>query len=322
MAPIISLKDIKKTFVNGDVAVDVLRGVSLDVRAGEFVAIVGASGSGKSTLMNILGCLDTPTGGEYLLEGEDVCDLDADELAARRRQLFGFVFQSYNLVPTATAQENVEIPAIYAGMPGAARRARAEELLTALNLGERLDHLPTQLSGGQQQRVSIARALMNGGQIILADEPTGALDSQSGRDVMATLRRMNEEGHTVIIITHAPELAESADRVIEISDGRITADRMTGNVHRIARNVAKPASRSAGTAAISTDLAEAVRMSFRALKSNLFRTILTLLGIVIGVSSVVAMLAIGTGAQDQVLSRISAMGSNLLVVRRRRVDSA
>ncbi|MDQ0318574.1 macrolide transport system ATP-binding/permease protein [Pararhizobium capsulatum DSM 1112] len=315
MAPIISLKDIRKTFVNGDVAVDVLRGVSLDIRAGEFVAIVGASGSGKSTLMNILGCLDTPTGGQYLLEGEDVSDLDADELAARRRQLFGFVFQSYNLVPTATAQENVEIPAIYAGMPGADRRARAETLLTSLNLGERLDHLPSQLSGGQQQRVSIARALMNGGQIILADEPTGALDSQSGRDVMATLRRMNGEGHTVIIITHAPELAEAADRVIEISDGRITADRMTGNVHRMARGVVKPAVKAKGTAAISTDLAEAVRMSFRALKSNLFRTVLTLLGIVIGVSSVVAMLAIGTGAQDQVLSRISAMGSNLLVVR-------
>ncbi|WP_275787819.1 MacB family efflux pump subunit [Pararhizobium gei] len=315
MAPLISLKDIRKTFVNGDVAVDVLRGVSLDIQPGEFVAIVGASGSGKSTLMNILGCLDTPTGGAYLLEGEDVSGLDADELAARRRQLFGFVFQSYNLVPTATARENVEIPAVYAGMPAGLRSKRAEMLLTSLRLGERLDHLPNQLSGGQQQRVSIARALMNGGQIILADEPTGALDSQSGKEVMATLRRMNEEGHTVIIITHAPELAESADRVIEISDGLITADRMTGNVRRIGHKMGQKPIRAEGRAAVMTDVAEAVRMSFRALRANLFRTILTLLGIVIGVSSVVAMLAIGTGAQDSVLNRIAAMGSDLLVVR-------
>ncbi len=315
MTALISLKNIRKTFVNGDVAVEVLRGVSLDIQPGEFVAIVGASGSGKSTLMNLLGCLDTPTSGQYLLEGEDVSDLNADELAARRRQMFGFVFQSYNLVPTATAQENVEIPAIYAGMPSRARQERAEALLKSLRLGDRLDHLPNQLSGGQQQRVSIARALMNGGQIILADEPTGALDSQSGREVMATLRQMNDEGHTVIIITHAPELAESADRVIEISDGLIVADRIPGNIRRIGRVKPTLAARAAGKAAIVADVSEAVRMSFRALRANLFRTILTLLGIVIGVSSVVAMLAIGSGAQDSVLSRIAAMGSNVLVVR-------
>ena len=315
MAPLISLKDLRKTFVNGDVAVEVLRGVSLDIEPGEFVAIVGASGSGKSTLMNILGCLDRPTGGQYLLEGEDVSGFNADELAERRRQMFGFVFQSYNLVSTATAQENVEIPAVYAGVPARERRERAQALLRSLNLGERLDHLPNQLSGGQQQRVSIARALMNGGQIILADEPTGALDTQSGKDVMATLRQMNEAGHTVIIITHAPELAESADRVIEISDGRITADRLPRKRNRISR-IAPPAFvRREGKAALGADVSEAVRMSFRALRANLFRTILTLLGIVIGVSSVVAMLAIGTGAQDSVLSRIAAMGSDLLVVR-------
>jgi len=315
MAPLISLKDLRKTFVNGDVAVEVLRGVSLDIEPGEFVAIVGASGSGKSTLMNILGCLDRPTGGQYRLEGEDVSELDADQLAERRRQMFGFVFQSYNLVSTATARENVEIPAVYAGVPARERRERAESLLRALNLGERLDHLPNQLSGGQQQRVSIARALMNGGQIILADEPTGALDTQSGKDVMATLRQMNDDGHTVIIITHAPELAESADRIIEISDGLITADRLPRKRSRIGRAVPPAFVRPASKAAMVADVSEAVRMSFRALRANLFRTILTLLGIVIGVSSVVAMLAIGTGAQDSVLSRIAAMGSDLLVVR-------
>ncbi|SER81674.1 macrolide transport system ATP-binding/permease protein [Rhizobium sp. NFR03] len=315
VAPLISLRNIRKTFMTGDVPVDALRGVSLDIEPGEFVAIVGQSGSGKSTLMNILGCLDQPTGGAYHLDGEDVAGFDADQLAERRRQMFGFVFQSYNLVATSTARENVEIPAIYAGVSAKLREARSRELLSALRLGDRMDHLPSQLSGGQQQRVSIARALMNGGQIILADEPTGALDSQSGKDVMATLRRMNEDGHTVIIITHAPDLAESADRVIEIRDGLIVADRLPRRITRPVRPAPRVFATQAGKAALFSDVAEAVRMSFRALRANFFRTVLTLLGIVIGVSSVVAMLAIGTGAQDQVLSRIAAMGSDLLVIR-------
>jgi macrolide transport system ATP-binding/permease protein len=315
VAPLISLKDIRKTFMTGDVAVDALRGISLDIEPGEFVAIVGQSGSGKSTLMNILGCLDLPTEGSYRLDGEDVAGFNADQLAERRRQMFGFVFQSYNLVATSTAQENVEIPAIYAGVSARLREERSRELLEGLRLGDRMDHLPSQLSGGQQQRVSIARALMNGGQIILADEPTGALDSQSGKDVMATLRRMNEEGHTVIIITHAPELAESADRVIEIRDGEIVADRLPRRITRPVRPAPKVFATQAGKAALLSDVAEAVRMSFRALRANFFRTVLTLLGIVIGVSSVVAMLAIGTGAQNQVLSRIAAMGSDLLIIR-------
>ncbi|PYE35044.1 macrolide transport system ATP-binding/permease protein [Rhizobium sp. PP-WC-1G-195] len=315
MTPLISLKDIRKTFMTGDVPVDALRGVSLDIEPGEFVAIVGQSGSGKSTLMNILGCLDQPTGGAYHLDGEDFAGFDADQLAERRRQMFGFVFQSYNLVATSTARENVEIPAIYAGVSAKLREARSRELLETLRLGDRMDHLPSQLSGGQQQRVSIARALMNGGQIILADEPTGALDSQSGKDVMATLRRMNEDGHTVIIITHAPDLAESADRVIEIRDGLIVADRLPRRITRPVRPAPRVFATQAGNAALFSDVAEAVRMSFRALRANFFRTVLTLLGIVIGVSSVVAMLAIGTGAQDQVLSRIAAMGSDLLVIR-------
>ncbi len=314
MTPLISLKHVSKTYFNGDLAVEVLHGLSLDIEAGEFVAIVGQSGSGKSTLMNILGCLDQPTGGDYLIDGESVATLDSDELAALRRRTFGFVFQSYNLIPTASAQENVEVPAVYAGMSARDRHDRAEALLEALKLGERLDHRPSQLSGGQQQRVSIARALMNGGRVILADEPTGALDSQSGSDVMALLRDMNEQGHTVIVITHSREVAEQADRLIEIHDGRIVADRAkkarvnAEGAAALARHV------SEGSAAIA-DVTEAVKMAFRALKANLFRTILTLLGIVIGVGSVVAMLAIGTGAQDSVLSRISSMGSDLLVVR-------
>ncbi|WP_313529358.1 MacB family efflux pump subunit [Shinella sp.] len=314
MTALISLKDVTKTFFNDGFAVEVLHGVSLDIEAGEFVAIIGQSGSGKSTLMNILGCLDQPTSGEYRIDGEPVSDFETDELAALRRRTFGFVFQSYNLIPTASARENVEVPAIYAGISARERQERADMLLSSLKLGDRLDHRPNQLSGGQQQRVSIARALMNGGRVILADEPTGALDSQSGEEVMALLRRMHEDGHTIILITHSREVAEAADRLIEIRDGRIISDRA---------KKARPSSEAAaglqkavkeGSAAIA-DVSEAVKMAIRALHANLFRTVLTLLGIVIGVGSVVAMLAIGTGAQNSVLDRISAMGSNVLLVR-------
>ena len=312
--PLISLKDIRKTFYNGDLAVEVLHGISLDIQAGEFIAIIGQSGSGKSTLMNILGCLDTPTGGDYMLDGEDVATLDADALAALRRRTFGFVFQSYNLIATSTAQENVEVPAIYAGMAAAERKQRAAELLTSLKLGDRLDHRPNQLSGGQQQRVSIARALMNGGRIILADEPTGALDSQSGDDVMDLLKSMHAQGHTIIVITHSREVAEHANRVIEIRDGVILADKAKSDAP-IADGPALLQPAAQGSSAGITDISEAVKMAMRALRANIFRTVLTLLGIIIGVSSVVAMLAIGTGAQNSILDRINAMGTDLILIR-------
>src|SRR5687767_9376749 len=199
----IELKQVTKTFRNGELEVEVLHGIDLEIRAGEFVAIMGASGSGKSTLMNILGCLDRPTAGRYRFNGQDVSGLGRDELARLRREAFGFVFQSYNLIATASAVRNVEVPAVYAGVPATERRTRAAALLATLGLAERLEHRPSQLSGGQQQRVSIARALMNGGHIILADEPTGALDSSSGREVMALLHKLSSDGHTIIIITHA-----------------------------------------------------------------------------------------------------------------------
>lgn len=311
--PLIRLEDIRKTYHNGDLAVEVLHGITLDIEAGEFVAIMGASGSGKSTLMNILGCLDSPSGGHYLLDGEDVSTLDADALAGLRRRTFGFVFQSYNLIATSTAQENVEVPAIYAGLSASERRQRAAELLNSLKLGDRLDHRPNQLSGGQQQRVSIARALMNGGRIILADEPTGALDSQSGEDVMELLRSMHQQGHTIILITHAREVAERADRLIEIRDGQILSDTVKRPVPDMdaPRRLQQNETHAAGL----TDVSEAVKMAMRALKANIFRTVLTLLGIIIGVSSVVTMLAIGTGAQNSILDRINAMGTDLILVR-------
>jgi macrolide transport system ATP-binding/permease protein len=309
-APLIELSGVTKTYRTGDLVVEVLHGIDLAIYPGEFVAIVGASGSGKSTLMNILGCLDRPTTGCYRFMGRDVSGLDRDELARLRREAFGFVFQSYNLIAAATATENVEVPAIYAGIPVASRHARARALLTTLGLADRLEHRPTQLSGGQQQRVSIARALMNGGQIILADEPTGALDSRSGTEVLALLEDLARQGHTVIVITHSPDVAAHAQRVIEIRDGVVVRDSGPRTVNAPARREDPVSPR-----AMALGWLDAVKAAGRALRSNLFRTALTLLGIVIGVASVIAMLAIGNGARQAVLDRISGMGTNLLLVR-------
>ena len=313
--PLIDLSGITKTYRNGDLAVEVLHGIDLKIYPGELVAIMGASGSGKSTLMNILGCLDKPTTGHYRFMGRDVSELERDELAELRRDAFGFVFQSYNLIATGTAADNVEVPAVYAGIPPAERHARATELLGSLGLGDRLHHRPNQLSGGQQQRVSIARALMNGGRVILADEPTGALDSKSGADVMALLKGLAEQGHTVILITHAAEVAEHAHRVIEIKDGNIVADPGPRPPEGPAAQAASNWTARAGRISHLSDVVEAAKTALRALRANVFRAILTLLGIVIGVASVIAMLAIGDGAKQVVIDRISAMGSNLLLVR-------
>jgi len=309
---LLELRDVRRLYPNGDTVVRALDGVSLTIEAGEFVAIMGPSGSGKSTLMNILGCLDRPTDGTYRVAGHDVSGLSLDELAALRCRTFGFVFQRFNLLPQITAAENVEIPAIYAGRPKSERLARARELLTRLGLGDRTDHKPTELSGGQQQRVSIARALMNEAQVVLADEPTGALDSHSGEEVLALLKELNAGGRTVLLITHDPNVAAHANRVIRIADGKIVSDERkdagipAGAVRAVsleARNRFLP------------DLVEATKMALRSMRANIFRTALTLLGVIIGVAAVVAMLAIGDGSRQQVLERISAMGTNLLVVR-------
>jgi len=314
VTPLIELVNVTKTYRSGELEVEVLHGVSLQVYAGEYLAIMGASGSGKTTLMNILGCLDRPTSGSYRFMGEDVSGFERDELARLRREAFGFVFQSYNLIGTVSALENVEVPAVYSGMPSAERDTRARKLLDSLGLGDRLAHRPSQLSGGQQQRVSIARALMNGGRIVLADEPTGALDSKSGTEVMALLQNLSRQGHTVILITHAQEIAAQARRIIEIRDGAIVADPGP----RPTEGPAAPefAQRAdEGGASLVGGALEAAKTALRALHANLFRTALTLLGIVIGVASVIAMLAIGDGAKQMVLDRISAMGTNLLLIR-------
>jgi len=311
--PLIALDDIRKTYGGeGEVKVEVLRGITLRIYPGEFVAIMGASGSGKSTLMNLLGCLDRPTSGTYHFAGQDVSGFDRDELARLRRDEFGFVFQSYNLIAASTALENVEVPAIYAGLDAPARHGRAAELLVSLGLGERLGHRPNQLSGGQQQRVSIARALMNGGRIILADEPTGALDSKSGAEVMALLKDLAARGHTIILITHDRDVARHARRVIEIRDGEIVSDTGPDLSPREVPPLAAPTKTAPSPLA---DAGEAVKMAIRALRTNIFRTVLTLLGIMIGVASVVAMLAVGEGAKEQVMQSIGSMGTNLLLVR-------
>jgi macrolide transport system ATP-binding/permease protein len=311
--PLLALVGVSKIYGSGQGGLKALDEVSLDVHEGEFVAIVGQSGSGKSTLMQIIGCLDRPTSGSYHISGREVAGLDADALAALRRDTFGFVFQRYNLLATATAAENVEIPAIYAGRPHAERLARAHELLARLGLGDRAGHRPSQLSGGQQQRVSIARALMNDAPVILADEPTGALDSQSGLEVMDLLVKLNAEGRTVLLITHNPELAQRAGRVVRMRDGRIVDDAPTTAPAR-PRPADSAQPRQAHGASLVPDLAEAVKMALRSLRANLFRTALTLLGVVIGVAAVVTMLAVGDGSKADVLARIQAMGTNLLMV--------
>lgn len=314
LLPLIELREIRKQYGDsgGMPSVEVLHGISLQIYAGEFVAIVGASGSGKSTLMHLLGCLDKPSSGSYLFNGRDVATLNNDELAWLRRVAFGFVFQSYHLIAAESALENVEVPAIYAGLSEDDRKGRAEALLKRLGLSDKLHSRPNQLSGGQQQRVSIARALMNGGHIILADEPTGALDSKSGAEVMALLNELADAGHTIILITHDREVAEQAHRVIEIRDGSVVADNgHSPTAHVLTAPDMSQANREKG-ASLWQDLREATRTAWRGMKLNRMRTGLTLLGIVIGVASVIVMLAVGEGAKQRVIDEMGSLGTNIM----------
>ena len=223
---VITLEGITKTYVNGKLTVPVLHGIDLSIYEGEFTSIMGPSGSGKSTFMNILGCLDRPTSGSYRLDGEEVAHLEDDELAYVRNKRIGFVFQSFNLLPKLTALDNVALPMVYAGVSKAERTARASQLLTDLGLGTRLDHMPAELSGGQRQRVAIARALANDPAIIMADEPTGNLDSKASLDVMHIFTKLYQEGRTIILVTHEPDIAEYAGRNVVLKDGLIVEDRI------------------------------------------------------------------------------------------------
>lgn len=382
-APVlIELREVRKRFGGRDGVpeVEILHGIDLRIRAGEYVAIVGASGSGKTTLMNILGCLDRPSSGEYLFQGEEVSGLDDDALAALRREVFGFVFQGYHLIGTSSALDNVAMPARYAGVGERTRHERAAALLSRLGLADRLQYLPHQLSGGQQQRVSIARALVNGGQVILADEPTGALDSTSGEQVMQQLDELAAAGHTLILITHDPAVAARARRIISMADGRIMEDAtapVDGNarplpetgravaddsllvrhadapvrhanapVRKDGRPCAEapaeapadlpnlhplrgrggepapagypaqdlPALRGRGRLPLLADLPEILRSARRVMRLNRLRTGLTLLGIIIGVASVIVMLAVGQGSQEKVLAEMQTFGLRTIYI--------
>lgn len=400
---LLELKNVRRAYMSGDAELEVLHGINLSVRKGEMLAIIGPSGSGKSTLMNIIGCLDTPSSGNYFVMGKDTHNMLHDELTSLRRDFFGFIFQRYHLLGHLCARENVQVPSVYAGVPKKKRDERALKLLEDLGLSHRSEYRPAQLSGGQQQRVSIARALMNGGRIILADEPTGALDSKSGRDVMNTLQELNSQGHTVIIVTHDPRIAACAKRVISIEDGTITSDvinehptkfelHMDGSnedtqaseqvlshdessanaqggkptsthepqTHDASMHVSSHApsmhassqderdeqytmvatNTAAATTSTSTQesadtlfaygsqgnpwlfklhaytdrFKEAFVMAYRAMLSNRMRTLLTMLGIIIGIMAVVTVVALARGASEQIISNIAAMGTNTITV--------
>ena len=316
--PIIELKRLRRDYPSGDGVLTVLKDVDLTITRGEMVAIVGPSGSGKSTLMNLIGLLDSPTSGSYIVSGRETSKLDGDERSALRREHFGFIFQRYHLLPELTALGNVEVPAIYAGADRKRRQTRAGELLTRLGIPDRLDHRPGQLSGGQQQRVSIARALMNAGDVILADEPTGALDQASGEEVLKILDELNAEGKTVIIVTHDMNVARRAGRIIEIADGVIVADRINddkASVETVEPEAESPrASKGFRLFGMADRFREAFAMALLALKAHRLRTFLTMLGIIIGIASVVCVVALGEGSQRKVLENISSLGTNTLEI--------
>lgn len=316
---LIQLENIVREFPAGDSTIQVLKEINLKISAGEMVAIVGASGSGKSTLMNILGCLDKPTSGIYKVGDRITSQLSTDELAELRREHFGFIFQRYHLLNALTAQGNVEVPAIYAGVNKEKRQQRSFEILSRLGLADKINNKPNQLSGGQQQRVSIGRALINGGNIILADEPTGALDQKSGHEVMSILRELHQQGHTIIIVTHDAKIAQSAQRIIEISDGSIISDTQNPNFQDNELNkhqvkLIETVNVSDNFAAKYARFKDAFKMAILSMLSHQLRTFLTMLGIIFGIAAVVCAVALGEGSKQQLLSDLSSMGTSTLEI--------
>ncbi|WP_089078720.1 MacB family efflux pump subunit [Escherichia coli] len=313
MKKLIELKGVSRTYGNGDQTRTVLKNVDLTIVAGEMVAIIGASGSGKSTLMNIMGCLDVPNRGDYYIDGQNAACLSPDELARVRREHIGFIFQRYHLIPDLSALGNVEIPAIYANSERDSRRQRATALLGRLGLEGREHHKPCELSGGQQQRVSIARALINGGKIILADEPTGALDSQSGQEVLAILNELNRRGHTVVMVTHDMKVARHAKRIIELCDGEIIAD--SGGCVSATETLPKTNRiRQSYWKTLLDRTRESMQMALKAMKTHRLCTTLTMIGIVFGIASVVTVVALGEGARQETLEEIKSLGTNVVSI--------
>lgn len=309
---LIECKNINRYFGSGANRVHVLKDVSLSIEKGDFVAIIGQSGSGKSTLMNILGCLDSATSGSYQIDGIETAKMEPDELAALRRERFGFIFQRYNLLGSLTARDNVALPAVYMGMGGKERSARAEKLLQDLGLEGKEGNKPSELSGGQQQRVSIARALMNGGEIIFADEPTGALDTASGKNVIEIIQKLHKEGHTVIMVTHDPGIAAIANRIIEIRDGEIISD--SSKNPEIPESKIERIKEKSSWLFYYDQFVEAFKMSVQAIMAHKMRSLLTMLGIIIGIASVVSVVALGNGSEKKIFADISAMGTNTISI--------
>ena len=317
---IIELDNITKTYHTGTIDVPVLHGISLSIARGEFVAIMGHSGSGKSTLLNILGLLDTPTGGAYRLAGREVSRLPEDSLAALRNRFLGFVFQQFNLLGRLSAVENVLLPLVYSGSGknGATAKRDGSRLLEKVGLGQRLLHKPNELSGGQQQRVAIARSLINNPLLLLADEPTGNLDTKSAAEIIHILKELNDSGITIVMVTHEPDLAQAASRIITLEDGRIVSDAHIAQIPAAGGDSGRPldeAGAKGHPVANTVRIANYFGQSLRALLSNKTRSVLSILGVLIGVASLIAMMAVGKGAQEEVKKNISSLGSNLLIVR-------
>ena len=308
---IIEFRKINKYFGAGSNRVHVLKNIDLQIERGDFVAIIGQSGSGKSTMMNIIGCLDVPTNGSYKINGVEVGKMGKDELAELRCKTFGFIFQRYNLLNSLKADENAALPAVYLGLNAEARDKRAVDLLKKLELGNKLNNRPNELSGGQQQRVSIARALMNGGDIILADEPTGALDSKSGEMVMEIIKNLHRQGHTIILVTHDASIAAQASRIIEIKDGEIVSDTRKAEDFYPATDTVADIHRSRFDA-LKYSFLESLKMSLHAILANKMRSLLTMLGIIIGIASVVSVVALGNASQAKILEQINSMGTNTI----------
>lgn len=313
MRNIIELKGISRTYRSGDQVLTVLKDVNLAIAAGELVAIIGASGSGKSTLMNIMGCLDVPDRGDYYIGGQNVAHLSPDELARVRREHIGFIFQRYHLMPDLSALGNIEIPAIYANSDRKQRRLKAASLMGRLGLEGREHHKPGELSGGQQQRVSIARSLINGAEIILADEPTGALDSQSGQEVLAILSELNQRGHTVVIVTHDMKVAQHAQRIIELREGKIISD--SGSAITTIQTL-PPRNRNLQSRwqYLFDRTRESLQMALKAMNAHRLRTTLTMTGIIFGIAAVVTVVALGEGAKQQTLESIKVLGTNVVSI--------
>ncbi|OGW28042.1 MAG: MacB family efflux pump subunit [Nitrospirae bacterium GWC2_57_13] len=313
----IELQNINKTYQAGPTGVAALCDISLRIEAGEFVAIMGPSGSGKSTLLHVLGFLDRPDSGSYILGGADVTSLTDDELAFLRNRVAGFVFQQFHLLPRLTAVENAELPLIYAGKHAAKHRAR--ERIRDVGLASRATHMPNELSGGEQQRVAIARSLVNEPMIIFADEPTGNLDTKSEEEIMAVLKGLNAQGHTVIMVTHEKEVAEHARRIIRMRDGAIVSDERVGPEPAGSHGRTSPVSVKTllqeSHSAAAAALADHLRQALRAMTSQKLRSLLSMLGILIGVAAVIAMIALGQGAKASMEQRLASLGSNLLMVR-------